>query len=139
MEEQAHGTWVSLLFLNGDISLTILNRSLGLQQSNIADDVLVTVQKNLFALKDFLDKNPHLFHSSPGEPTASRTPAGVEQEAWKVSPNVCIFRRNVNFQSTMKAEQSSVAQLQALLARTIEAISFVLLLNDYRLGELIAQ
>lgn len=38
-----------------------------------------------------------------------------------------------------KAEQSSVAQLQTLLTRTIEAISFVLLLNDYRLGDLIAQ
>jgi hypothetical protein len=38
-----------------------------------------------------------------------------------------------------KAEQSSVAQLQALLTRTIEAISFVLLLNDYKLGELIAK
>lgn len=38
-----------------------------------------------------------------------------------------------------QAEQSSVAQLQSLLTRTVEAISFVLLLNDYRLGELIAQ
>lgn len=56
----------------------------GLQQSNIGDSMLVTVQKNLYALKDFLDKNPHLFHSSPGEPTVSRPPAGHEQEAWKV-------------------------------------------------------
>lgn len=34
-------------------------------------------------------------------------------------------------------EQSSVLELQSLLTRTIEALSFVLLLNDYRLGELI--
>jgi nuclear pore complex protein Nup155 len=38
-----------------------------------------------------------------------------------------------------QAEQKSVAELQSLLSRTIEAVSFVLLLNDYRLGELIAK
>ncbi|KAG1862206.1 nucleoporin [Suillus subluteus] len=87
----------------------------GLQQSNFEDNLLVTVQKNLFALKEFLDKNPHLFHSAPGEHSVSRTSSGNEQEAWK-------------------AEQNSVSQLQALLSRTIEAISFILLLNDYRTG-----
>ena len=59
-------------------------RSLGLQQSNFEDKLLVTVQKNLFALKEFLDKNPHLFHSVPGEHTVLRTSSGNEQEAWKV-------------------------------------------------------
>ncbi|KAG9314302.1 nucleoporin [Chiua virens] len=92
----------------------------GLQELNVDDNLLVTVQKNLYALKEFLDKNPHLFHSTPGDPAASRNTVGHEQEAWK-------------------AEQNSVAQLQVLLTRTIEAISFVLLLSDYRLGELIAQ
>ncbi len=38
-----------------------------------------------------------------------------------------------------QAEQSSVSQLLSLLARTIEAISFILLLSDHRLGELISQ
>jgi len=38
-----------------------------------------------------------------------------------------------------QAEQKSVGELQSLLSRTIEALSFVLLLNDYRLGELIAK
>ncbi|KAF9244625.1 nucleoporin [Melanogaster broomeanus] len=94
--------------------------SLGLQELNAEENLLVTIQKNLYALKEFLDKNPHLFHSTPGDPTASRSTVGHEQEAWK-------------------AEQNSVAQLQALLTRTIEAISFVLLLSDYRLGELIAK
>jgi hypothetical protein len=56
----------------------------GLQQSNFEDYLLVTVQKNLFALKEFLDKNPHLFHSAPGEHSVSRTSSGNEQEAWKV-------------------------------------------------------
>ncbi|KAF8846309.1 nucleoporin [Paxillus ammoniavirescens] len=94
--------------------------SFGLQELNVEENLLVTVQRNLHALKEFLDKNPHMFHSTPGDPTASRSTVGHEQEAWK-------------------AEQNSVAQLQALLTRTIEAISFVLLLSDYRLGELIAQ
>lgn len=38
-----------------------------------------------------------------------------------------------------QAEQSSVSQLLSLLGRTIEAISFILLLSDHRLGELISQ
>jgi hypothetical protein len=66
-------------------------RPSGLQQSNILDDVLVTVQKNLYALKDFLDKNPHLFHSSPGDPAAARAPGGNDQEAWKVSCSLMVY------------------------------------------------
>ncbi|THH00942.1 hypothetical protein EW026_g1653 [Hermanssonia centrifuga] len=93
---------------------------LGLQEPNVPDDVLVTVQKNLYALKELLDKNPHLFHSAPSDYTGARSATAAEQEAWK-------------------AEQSSVIQLLNLLGRTIEAISFVLLLTDHRLGELIAQ
>jgi nuclear pore complex protein Nup155 len=78
------------------------------------------VQQNLFALKDFLDKNPHLFHSAaPVEQTTNRAPV-ADQEAWK-------------------AEATSVAELQSLLARTIEALAFMMLLNDYRLGELVVQ
>ncbi|KAJ7596975.1 nucleoporin [Mycena floridula] len=90
----------------------------GLQQPLVPDSLLVIIQKNLYALKDFLDKNPHLFHSSTSD-SAARAPAW-DQEAWK-------------------AEQSSVSELLSLLARTIEALSFVLLLNDYRLPELITQ
>ncbi|TBU35136.1 nucleoporin [Dichomitus squalens] len=94
-------------------------RSGGLQDLNVPDDVLVTAQKNLFALKELLDTNPHLFHSAPGDHTGARSATASEQEAWK-------------------AEQSSVAQLLSLLGRSIEAIAFILLLNDHRLGELIA-
>lgn len=50
----------------------------------MTDEVLVTVQKNLFALKDLLDKSPHLFHSTPGDHTGARSAAVSEQEAWKV-------------------------------------------------------
>ncbi|OSD03533.1 nucleoporin [Trametes coccinea BRFM310] len=92
----------------------------GLQELSVPDDVLVIAQKNLFALKELLDTNPYLFHSAPGDHTGARSATASEQEAWK-------------------AEQSSVSQLLSLLGRTIEAISFLLLLNDHRLGELIAQ
>ncbi|KAJ7783706.1 nucleoporin [Mycena maculata] len=91
----------------------------GLQQSAIPDKTLVIIQKNVYALKDFLDKNPHLFHSSPGESGNARA-AASEQEAWK-------------------AEQTSVSELLSLSTRIIEALSFVLLLNDYKLGDLVAK
>lgn len=80
----------------------------------------ITAQKNLYALKELLDTNPQLFHSTPGDQTGARGAATSEQEAWK-------------------AEQSSVSQMLSLLTRTIEAISFVLLLIDHRWGELISQ
>ncbi|KAI0963698.1 hypothetical protein AcW1_000705 [Taiwanofungus camphoratus] len=92
----------------------------GLQDLNIHEELLITAQKNLYALKELLDTNPHLFHSAPGDHTGARSATASEQEAWK-------------------AEQESVSELLSLLARTIEAISFILLLNDHRLGELIRQ
>lgn len=57
--------------------------AIGLQGLNVSEPTLSNVQKNLFALKDFLTRNPHLFHSSPSDPTSNRTPV-TEQEAWKV-------------------------------------------------------
>ncbi|KAF8905503.1 nucleoporin [Gymnopilus junonius] len=91
----------------------------GKQILSVPEQTLVNAQKNLYALKDFLDRNPHLFHSSPNESPSSRTLV-TEQEAWK-------------------AEQNSVAELQTLLARSIEALSFILLLSDYHIGELISK
>ncbi|KAI0274723.1 nucleoporin [Gloeopeniophorella convolvens] len=89
-------------------------------QSNIPEDVLVMVQRNLFALNTFLEGNPHLFHSATGDYSGARAAPASDQEAWK-------------------AEQKSVAELQALLARTIEGISFFILLIDHRINELIGQ
>ncbi|KAA1468695.1 nucleoporin [Dentipellis sp. KUC8613] len=89
--------------------------------SNLSEDILLMVQKNLYALKEFVDQNPHLFHSTTaGEYAGARAAPANDQEAWK-------------------AEQTSVAELQSLLARTIEGASFFLLLNDHRIGDLIAQ
>ncbi|PPQ62740.1 hypothetical protein CVT24_000434 [Panaeolus cyanescens] len=100
--------WKSKLIVVGGSGQPVLNAS---------EKILVDTQKNLHALKEFLDQNPQLFHSSPSEPASTRSLV-TEQEAWKV-------------------EQNSVLELQSLLTRTIEALSFVLLLSDYRLGELI--
>jgi len=107
---------------------------------NASETLLLNVQKNLFALKDFLTRNPHLFHSSPSEPTSSRTLV-TEQEAWKVCFHLVgsYLWNPYLFFFTSQAEQNSVSELQTLLTRTIEALSFVLLLSDYRLGELIAK
>jgi hypothetical protein len=55
----------------------------GSQELALPDDTLVTIQKNLFSLKDFMAKNPHLFHSAPGESASTRAPV-TDQEAWKV-------------------------------------------------------
>ncbi|KAL6309880.1 nucleoporin [Sparassis latifolia] len=90
----------------------------GAQELEIHEDILVTAQKNLYALKELLDTNPHLFHSAPGDHTSARSSTASEQEAWK-------------------AEQSSVSELLSLLGRTIEAISFVLLLSDHQLGDIV--
>ncbi|KAI0257476.1 nucleoporin [Lactifluus subvellereus] len=89
-------------------------------QSNIPEEILFVVHKNLFALRGFLEGNPHLFHSATGDYSGARAAPASDQEAWK-------------------AEQKSVAELQALLARTIEGVSFFLLLTDHRIGELIGQ
>ncbi|KAF5355937.1 hypothetical protein D9756_004133 [Leucocoprinus leucothites] len=83
------------------------------QQLNVPERTLAMIQKNLFALKEFLDRNPHIFHASPGD----------------TAPN----------QEALKAEQLSIMELTNLLTRTIEGLSFILLLNDYQIGALISQ
>lgn len=69
------------------------------------DNLLVTIQKNLYALKDFLDKNPHLFHSTPGDPAASRNTVGHEQEAWKVQLD---SRFQLEYWTDVSSRQSKV-------------------------------
>lgn len=56
----------------------------GSQQLAIPEDVLTSIQKNLYSLREFLNRNLHLFHIAPGEPASARPAAGNEQEAWKV-------------------------------------------------------
>ncbi|CAE6524856.1 unnamed protein product [Rhizoctonia solani] len=61
--------------------------------------------------------HPQLLLAGSGEFNAAR--GGAEQEA-------------------LKSEHTSIAQLQALLSRVIEGISFVLLLIDYKFSETVA-
>ncbi|CAE6471332.1 unnamed protein product [Rhizoctonia solani] len=83
----------------------------GRQLSNLSEDVLADVQNDLIKLRDFL-----LLVGS-GEFSAAR--GGAEQEAFK-------------------NEHTSIGQLQALLSRVVEGISFVLLLIDYKFSETVA-
>ncbi|KAI5123612.1 hypothetical protein M0805_003428 [Coniferiporia weirii] len=90
------------------------------QSTNFDDATLVVIQRNLYALKNFLESNPQMFSSAPGEQVGSGGRQGAEHDAWKV-------------------EQSSASLLQTLLGRSVEAISFILLLIDYHFGDLVAQ
>ncbi|GJJ09444.1 hypothetical protein Clacol_003667 [Clathrus columnatus] len=84
--------------------------------SNVNDSTLVTTQKNLDCLRNFMSSNPHLFDSSQSD-LGSGTRTTAEQEAWKI-------------------ESTSASALNALVSQTIEAISFVLLLQDYGLSHI---
>jgi nuclear pore complex protein Nup155 len=98
------------------------------------------VQRNLIALRSFLEGNPYLFHSTTGDYAGARAAPASDQEAWKVD-SISFFPSGFPFDTlaSFQAEQKSVAELQALLARTIEGVSFFLLLIDHRIGELIGQ
>jgi len=76
----------------------------------------MSVQKNLESLRNFLSANPHLFDSSQGDFSGTNR-VTAEQEAWK-------------------AENGSASVLKAVLSPIIEAISFVLLLQDYGLPQI---
>ena len=75
--------------------------------SNIPEEVLLMIQRNLIALHSFLEGNPHLFHSTTGDYSGARAAPASDQEAWKVAtlfflPSVpqltrnCPTRRNKN-------------------------------------------
>ncbi|KEP53232.1 non-repetitive/WGA-negative nucleoporin carboxy-terminal protein [Rhizoctonia solani 123E] len=89
----------------------------GRQLSNLSEGVLADIQNDLIKLRDFVTSHPQLLLVGSGEFTAAR--GGAEQEAFKT-------------------EHTSIAQLQALLSRVIEGISFVLLLIDYKFSETVA-
>jgi nuclear pore complex protein Nup155 len=64
--------------------LTLCARPLGQQQLGVRDELLEGIQTTLHALKDFLDQNPQLFHSTPGDHAGARSAAASEQDAWRV-------------------------------------------------------
>lgn len=62
----------------------------------------------------------------------------MEQEAWKVSFYLRYIETHCS-SDMIQAEQASIAQLLSLLTRTIEALSFVLLLNDYHFADIMTK
>ncbi|KAK7694765.1 hypothetical protein QCA50_001953 [Cerrena zonata] len=90
----------------------------GFAVSNISDDTMTLVQKNLESVKRFFETNHGFFSAGSGDHAGARL--NPEQEA-------------------LKAEKHSADLLIALLKRTIEAISFFILLVDHNIGELIEQ
>lgn len=103
-------------------------------KSNVAEQTLIAVQQNLESLRNFLSTNPHLFDSSQGD-FAGSSRATAEQEAWRVSLNPLL---RLNTAKLIQAENASASALKGLVSQTIEAISFVLLLQDYGLPQVAA-
>jgi hypothetical protein len=54
----------------------------GSHELGISDEVLIPIQKNLDALKKFLDQNPNFFFATPADTDKTLRPG--DQEAWKV-------------------------------------------------------
>lgn len=93
------------------------------QTPNVAASSLVGPQRELRSLQKFLDQNAQLFGLGAVSGPASRTAGGVG--------------RGEGDQVAFKAEQDSLDALRSLLSRTLEAVSFVLLLIDYRMPSLV--
>ncbi|BGP18726.1 hypothetical protein JCM10213_009205 [Rhodosporidiobolus nylandii] len=86
----------------------------GRQIANVPDGVLSSVQRDLIALRTFVEQEQHLFTHLPD---SSRT--GHNAAAYS-------------------SEQSSLSALRLLLTQSVEAISFVLLLIDYKLSDIVS-
>ncbi|GAA5897156.1 hypothetical protein JCM5296_002241 [Sporobolomyces johnsonii] len=84
------------------------------QGTNVPDVVLSAVQRDLIALRSFVEQEHLLFTHVP--------------DSSRSSPNSAAYQ----------AEQASLASLRLLLTQSVEAISFILLLIDYQLPEIVA-
>ncbi|GAA5859313.1 hypothetical protein JCM1840_004558 [Sporobolomyces johnsonii] len=84
------------------------------QGTNVPDVVLSAVQRDLIALRSFVEQEHLLFTHVP--------------DSSRSSPNSAAYQ----------AEQASLASLHLLLTQSVEAISFILLLNDYQIPEIAA-
>ncbi|GAA5858950.1 hypothetical protein JCM8547_007170 [Rhodosporidiobolus lusitaniae] len=83
------------------------------QIPNVPEGVLSAVQRDLIALRTFVEQEQHLFTNLPDSSRGGPNPA-------------------------FAAEQSSLSSLRLLLTQSVEAISFVLLLIDYKLSDIVA-
>ncbi|EFP89244.1 uncharacterized protein PGTG_15085 [Puccinia graminis f. sp. tritici CRL 75-36-700-3] len=82
--------------------------------SNLSEALLTKVQKDLEALRHFIDNEVVLLASIPDVRTAGRTDPAV-----------------------YNLEQASIVGLRVLLTQAVEALSFIQLLIDYKLGDLL--
>ncbi|WAQ92935.1 hypothetical protein PtA15_17A417 [Puccinia triticina] len=83
--------------------------------SSISEGLLTKVQKDLEALRHFIDNEVVLLSSIPDVRTAGRTDPAV-----------------------YNLEQASIVGLRVLLTQAVEALSFVHLLIDYKLSDLLS-
>ncbi|KAM0752957.1 nucleoporin-domain-containing protein [Meredithblackwellia eburnea MCA 4105] len=84
------------------------------QTTNVSEATLTAVQRDLVSLRAFVDQEQHLF---------TLVPDGG---------------RSAHAAVAYQAEQASLAGLSRLLTQSVEAISFVLLLIDYKISDIIA-
>ncbi|GAA5823999.1 hypothetical protein JCM11251_003374 [Rhodosporidiobolus azoricus] len=84
------------------------------QVANVPESVLSSVQRDLIALRSFVEQEQHLFSHLPDSSRAGHNA------------------------SAYAAEQNSLSALRLLLTQSVEAISFVLLLIDYKLADIVA-
>ncbi|KAL7409572.1 Non-repetitive/WGA-negative nucleoporin C-terminal-domain-containing protein [Mrakia frigida] len=92
------------------------------QISNLPDQTLKSVLRDLSSLKNFIERNSQLFTTGPGSEYSSISNSNDrsnDQEAWR-------------------AEQESLNSIVSLVTQAIEALSFVLVLVDHKLPETIA-
>ncbi|GJN92310.1 hypothetical protein Rhopal_005340-T1 [Rhodotorula paludigena] len=94
--------------------ITRVGSSPAQQIANVPEPVLTAVQRDLIALRAFVEQEQHLFTHLPDSSRAGHHAAAYA------------------------AEQTSLAAIRLLLTQTVEAISFVLLLIDYKLPDIVA-
>lgn len=90
------------------------------QVSNLSERMIVNAQRDLNLLQQFLNQNGQLF--TLAGPQGLRGNAGAAEDE----------------QAMYRAEQASLNALRTLLSQALEALSFVQLLIDHRLSNIIA-
>jgi nuclear pore complex protein Nup155 len=112
------------------------------QISNAPESVLTSVQRDLNSLKTFIDRyvdqarllyplrSSSLVLNHPPLPSVTRN-----SQLFTSGPSIEHPHDRSSEVEAWKAEQASLASLVALVTQAIEALSFVLLLIDYKLSE----
>lgn len=98
------------------------------QNANILASTLVGPQRELLSLRKFLDQNAQLFGlGSDGAAQGSRS--NPRQSSGNMEGD----------QIALQTEKESFDAIRLLLSRSLEALSFVLLLIDYKLSNIVAR